>query len=59
MYGTFIQKVLDVVQTFQVENGFSKTTARGPLIRSQAISNVHHHHGKELGFCMEANHDYT
>lgn len=43
VYDTFIQKVLDVVKTFEVGDGMGETTTHGPLIHGRAVAKVHDH----------------
>lgn len=43
VYEPFIQKVLEVVKTFRVGDGFDEKTTHGPLIHGRAVGKVEDH----------------
>ncbi|KAK7210062.1 hypothetical protein V2G26_017240 [Clonostachys chloroleuca] len=43
VYDAFIQKVLDVVRTFEIGDGLGERTTHGPLIHGRAVAKVHEH----------------
>ncbi|KAM0327739.1 hypothetical protein ACHAQA_006034 [Verticillium albo-atrum] len=43
VYDAFIQKVLDIVRTFEVGDGLTETTTHGPLIHQRAAQKVDEH----------------
>lgn len=43
VYDTFVQKVLDVVKSFEIGDGLGEKTTHGPLIHGRAVAKVHDH----------------